>query len=166
MSDDISSYELVSERCVSPAAQKKERGGIPKTQKRREWEYGCVCMCWGWGSMEWGAMQAYCWLLFTVSIRECSICDRRLMVTGVQRGQGTLCSPVLNRFQLVNTAAPGILSCLPATWSTKCQHQATLQDEFWLFSPSCFFSFFILFLNFFFYKSCHKNNQLHLHVTF
>ena len=59
-----------------------------------------------------GAIQVKWWLPYAVSISEYSICDRSLVVTGVQRGQGTLCCPVLHCFQLVNTPAPVLLQLL------------------------------------------------------
>lgn len=63
-----------------------------------------------------GAMQALWWLPYPVSASEYGNSDRSLAVTGVKRGQGTLCSPpVLHHFQPVNTPAPGILSCLITT---------------------------------------------------
>lgn len=74
-------------------------------------------MCWGAGEHKGrGAMQALWWLPYPVSASEYGNSDRSLAVTGVQRGQGTLCSPpVLHHFQPVNTPAPGILSCLITT---------------------------------------------------
>lgn len=84
-------WEVCFFSCRGSAGGGGERGGRdPEKRKGR----GSVCV----GELGVGvhkgrrAMQASWWLPYPVSISEYGNCDSSLVVTGVQKGQGTLCS--------------------------------------------------------------------------
>lgn len=80
-----------------------------------------VCGCVGGGGAKGRrAMQASWWLPYPVSISEYGNCDSSLVVTGVQKGQGTLCSllcyTAFSLSILLHLAYCPVLSPLPLDW--------------------------------------------------